>query len=84
MYTNKAALKTFVFSRISDTFMFITFTTAIIVFNSTDLSVIFLKTPFLMFHVIYVGELALHFLTFFTVCLVLTGGIKAAQFFFHV
>lgn len=37
-----------------------------------------------MFHVIYVGDLAIHFLTFFTICLVLTGGIKAAQFFFHV
>ena len=84
VYTNKAALKTFVFSRISDMFMFITFTLAIVVFNSTDLSVIFLKSPFLLFHLIYFGDYSFHFLTFFTVCLVLTGGIKAAQFFFHV
>lgn len=84
VYTNKAALKTFVFSRISDMFMFITFTLAIVVFNTTDLSMIFVKTPFLLFHLIYLGEYGIHFLTFFTISLVLTGGIKAAQFFFHV
>jgi NADH:ubiquinone oxidoreductase subunit 5 (subunit L)/multisubunit Na+/H+ antiporter MnhA subunit len=84
VYTNKAALKTFVFSRISDMFMFITFTLSIIVFNTTDLSVIFLKTPFLLFHTLYFGDFSFHFLTFFTSALVLTGGIKAAQFLFHV
>ena len=84
VYTNKAALKTFVFSRISDMFMFITFILAVIVFNTTDLSVIFIKTPFLLFHLLYLGDLSVHFLTFFTLSLVLTGGIKAAQFFFHV
>jgi NADH:ubiquinone oxidoreductase subunit 5 (subunit L)/multisubunit Na+/H+ antiporter MnhA subunit len=84
VYTNKAALKTFVFSRISDMFMFITFTLAIVVFNTTDLSLIFVKTPFLIFHLISFGDYSFHFLTFFTVSLVLTGGIKAAQFFFHV
>lgn len=65
-------------------FMFITFTLAIVVFNTTDLSMIFVKTPFLLFHLIYFGEYGIHFLTFFTISLVLTGGIKAAQFFFHV
>lgn len=84
VYTNKAALKTFVFSRISDMFMFITFTLAIVVFNTTDLSMIFVKTPFLLFHLIYFGDYAFHFLTVFTLALVLTGGIKAAQFFSHV
>lgn len=84
VYTLKAALKTFVFSRISDMFMFITFTLSIIIFNSTDLSVIFLKTPFLLFHILYFGSFGFHFLTFFTLVLVLTGGIKAAQFFSHV
>ena len=84
VYTTKAALKTFVFSRVSDMFMFITFTLAIVVFNTTDLSVIFLKTPFLLFHLVYLGNVTVHFLTLFTVSLVLTGGIKAAQFFFHV
>ena len=84
VYTNKAALKTFVFSRLSDMFMFITFTLSLVVFNTTDLSVLFLKAPFMLFHLIYFGNLSCHFLTFFTICLVLTGGIKAAQFFFHV
>ena len=65
-------------------FMFITFTLSIIVFNTTDLSVIFLKSPFMLFHLIYFGDYSFHFLTLFTVSLVLTGGIKAAQFFFHV
>ena len=84
VYTNKAALKTFVFSRISDMFMFITFTLSLIVFNTTDLSVVFLKTPFLIFHVLHFGSWSFHFLTFFTISLVLTGGIKAAQFLAHV
>lgn len=65
-------------------FMFITFTLAIVVFNTTDLSMIFVKTPFLLFHLVYFGDYAFHFLTFFTISLVLTGGIKAAQFFSHV
>jgi NADH-quinone oxidoreductase subunit L len=65
-------------------FMFITFTLAVVVFNTTDLSMMFVKTPFLLFHLMYIGTYSVHFLTFFTMCLVLTGGIKAAQFFFHV
>lgn len=84
IYTIKAALKTFVFSRISDMFMFISFLLTIIIFNTTDLSLIFLQTPFMAFHYLFFGSTALHFLTFFTVCLVLSGGIKAAQFFAHV
>jgi len=46
IYTIKAALKTFVFSRISDMFMFISFTLALVMYNSTDLSIIFIQTPF--------------------------------------
>lgn len=84
IYTIKAALKTFVFSRVSDMFMFISFLLTIIIFNTTDLSLIFLQTPFMAFHYLFFGSTALHFLTFFTVCLVLSGGIKAAQFFAHV
>ena len=49
VYTIKAALKTFVFSRISDMFMFIAFLLTLIIFNSTDLSLIFLQIPFLTF-----------------------------------
>ena len=84
VYTIKAALKTFVFSRISDMFMFISFLLTIIVFNTTDLSLIFLQTPFLAFHYIFIGNIAIHFLTLFSFCLVTSGGIKAAQFFAHV
>lgn len=72
------------FSRISDMFMFISFLLTIVVFNSTDLSVIFLQVPFMAFHYLFIGESAYHFLTFFSMTLVLSGGIKAAQFFSHV
>jgi NADH-quinone oxidoreductase subunit L len=84
IYTIKAALKTFVFSRISDMFMFIHFLLTLIIFNTTDLSLIFLQTPFMAFHYLFFGSTAVHFLTFFSMCLVLSGGIKAAQFFAHV
>ena len=84
VYTIKAAQKTFVFSRISDMFMFISFLLTVVVFNSTDLSVIFLQIPFMAFHFLFIGNTAWHFLTFFATSLVLSGGIKAAQFFAHV
>lgn len=84
IYTIKAALKTFVFSRISDMFMFISFLLTIVVFNSTDLSLIFIQIPFMVFHYIFFGSVSVHFLTFFSFCLVTSGGIKAAQFFAHV
>lgn len=84
IYTIKAALKTFVFSRISDMFMFITFLLTIVIFNTTDLSIIFLQTPFMAFHYTFLGLFSVHFLTFFSFCLVMSGGIKAAQFFAHV
>mgnify|MGYP006084571575 FL=1 len=84
IYTIKAALKTFVFSRISDMFMFFSFLLTINTFNTTDLSLIFIQTPFLAFHYIFIGDFAIHFITLFSFCLVTSGGIKAAQFFFHV
>ena len=84
IYTIKAALKTFVFSRISDMFMFFSFLLTINTFNTTDLSLIFIQTPFLVFHYIFIGDTAVHFITLFSFCLVTSGGIKAAQFFFHV
>lgn len=84
IYTIKAALKTFVFSRISDMFMFFSFLLTINTFNTTDLSLIFIQTPFLAFHYIFIGDTAIHFITLFSFCLVTSGGIKAAQFFFHV
>lgn len=84
IYTIKAALKTFVFSRLSDMFMFFSFLLVISVFSSTDLSIIFLQVPFLCFHYYFFGSYALHFLTLFSFCLVTSGAIKAAQFFSHV
>ena len=84
IYTIKAALKTFVFSRISDMFMFFSFILTINTFNSTDLSLIFIQTPFLAFHYIFFGDTSIHFLTIFSFSLVTSGAIKAAQFFFHV
>ena len=84
IYTIKAALKTFVFSRISDMFMFFTFMLCINVFMSTDLSIIFLQVPFMVFHYLFFGNTALHFLTVFSLTLTISGTIKAAQFFSHV
>jgi len=84
IYTLKAALKTFVFSRISDMFMFLSFLLTINSFMTTDLSLIFIQIPFMAFHYLFIGSVAIHFLTFFSFCLVTSGSIKAAQFFFHV
>lgn len=84
IYTIKAALKTFVFSRISDMFMFLSFILSIVIFNTTDLSIMFLQIPFMSFHYIFLGNFGIHFLTLFSFCLVTSGVIKAAQFFFHV
>lgn len=84
IYTIKAALKTFVFSRISDMFMFFTFMLSINVFMSTDLSIIFLQIPFMVFHYLFFGNVAVHFLTLFSLTLTISGTIKAAQFFSHV
>ena len=84
IYTIKAALKTFIFSRISDMFMFFSFLLTINTFSSTDLSLIFVQIPFLTFHYIFIGDTAIHFLTLFSFCLVMSGSIKAAQFFSHV
>lgn len=84
IYTIKAAMKTFVFSRISDMFMFFSFILTINTFSTTDLSLIFIQIPFYVFHYIFIGQQALHFITLFSFCLVTSGAIKAAQFFFHV
>jgi hypothetical protein len=65
-------------------FMFFSFISTISVFSSTDLSIIFLQIPFMVFHYIFFGDLSVHFLTLFSFCLVTSGGIKAAQFFAHV
>ena len=84
IYTIKAALKTFIFSRVSDMFMFFSFLLTINTFSTTDLSLIFVQIPFLTFHYVFIGDTAFHFLTLFSFCLVMSGSIKAAQFFSHV
>ena len=84
IYSVKAAFKTFVFSRISDMFMFFAFLLTINTYNTTDLSLIFTQTPFLTFHYVFFGDTAVHFITLFSFSLVTSGAIKAAQFFFHV
>ena len=60
------------------------FILTIVIFNTTDLSLIFLQIPFLTFHYLFFGNMAIHFLTLFSFCIVTSGVIKAAQFFFHV
>lgn len=54
IYTLKSSLKTFLFSRLSDLFIFLSFNICILVFNSSDLTIIFLQTPFFMYHNVYV------------------------------
>jgi len=64
--------------------MFISFILTVVVFNSTDLSILFLQVPFMAFHYLFIGTTAFHFLTFFSFCLATSGGVKAAQFLSHV
>lgn len=80
----KAALKTFVFSRISDMFMFLSFVFVVNIFNSTDLSTVFTEVPFLSFYYFVINNSSIHFISAFAFCLVTSGAVKAAQFFSHV
>jgi NADH:ubiquinone oxidoreductase subunit 5 (subunit L)/multisubunit Na+/H+ antiporter MnhA subunit len=84
VYTIKAALKTFIFSRISDMFIFMAFVLTILTYNTTDLSVIFLQTPYILMHRFFISYNSIHFLTLLTLLISLAGAIKGAQFFFHV
>lgn len=84
IYTVKAALKTFIFSRFSDLFIFAAFVICVSVFNTTDFAVLFLQVPFFMFYNLYCGPVALSLLNILGVCIVLAGAVKAAQFSFHV
>lgn len=84
VYTIKAALKTFIFSRISDMFIFAQFLLIILIFNTSDLSVLFLQIPFYIFYNIYIFNFGLNIITILAICLVLASAIKAAQFFVHV
>ena len=84
IYTIKAAFKTYVFSRLSDFFIFIAFFIIIIVVGSTDLANLFVNAPFLLFYNIYFFNLGFSLLNLLAVAVVWAGAIKAAQFPFHV
>ena len=84
VFTIKAALKTFIFSRISDMFLFTFLLVTLYLFQSFDLSLIFIQTPFFVFHYIFFGPFALHYLSVMAFCLLLSGLIKSAQFGFHI
>lgn len=83
IYTLKAALKTFILSRLSDTFIFFAFLFFIIFFSSTDFSIIFFKIPFYIFYNIYILSFGFNLLNFIAILIVLSGSVKAAQFLFH-
>ena len=84
IYTLKAALKTFIFSRLSDLFIFIVFLFLILLFSTTDLSILFLQIPFFVFYNIYLFNFGFNVLNIMAVFLVFSSAIKAAQFLFHV
>ena len=54
VYTIKAALKTFVFARISDLFMFGAFVLTLLTFHTTDLTAIFIQLPFKVSYFFYI------------------------------
>lgn len=82
-FSLKAAIKTFVISRLSDFFLFLTFFFLLILFKTTDLSLIFCQTPFFLFNFFFFSFFEIHTLTLIMFCLISSGLIKAAQFCFH-
>ncbi len=84
IYTFKSATKTFIYSRISDLFIFITLILFVLVFGTTDMSVLFYKVPFFMYHYVFVGNYAINSIFLITMNISLAGCIKGAQIFSHV
>ena len=84
IYTYKSATKTFIYSRISDLFIFITLILFVLVFGTTDMSVLFYKVPFFMYHYVFVGNYAINSIFLITMNISLAGCIKGAQIFSHV
>jgi NADH-quinone oxidoreductase subunit L len=76
-------MKTFILSRLSDVFIFLTFLLFVLFFYSTDFSIIFFKIPFYLFYNIYFFNFGLNLLTSIAFFIALAGSIKAAQFMFH-
>lgn len=84
IFTIKSAFKTFLYSRISDVFLFIFYILITYEFNTTNLSNIFLLIPFYMYHEICFYNITLHFLSVLSFCVFIAASIKAAQFWWHV
>ena len=84
VYTMKAAIKTFVFARISDLFMFGAFILTLLVFHTTDLTTVFIQMPFKVSYYILVLGWQFQLLPVLTFSLATAGAIKGAQFFSHV
>jgi NADH-quinone oxidoreductase subunit L len=84
VYTLKAAMKTFIFSRLSDFFLFTVFVFLIFIFNTTDLSVLFIQVPFFIFYNVYFCSYGFNLINLLSIFLLIASAVKAAQFFFHV
>lgn len=64
--------------------MFVFFLMTLLFFHTTDLSLIFVQIPFMAFHYLFLANTAIHFLTLYSLMIVLSGVIKSAQFLAHV
>lgn len=84
IYTVKASLKTFIFSRISDLFIFAAYVITINVVGSSDLSVVFYAVPYLTFYFVFINNFAVSFIFLVSLLVAIAGSIKAAQVFSHV
>ena len=84
VYTLKAALKTFLFSRLSDFIIFLLFIMFVYIFNTSDLTLLFLELPFTLFYIVYFGHFGFSLINLLTILLILASGIKGAQLGFHV
>ena len=84
VYTVKAALKTFIFSRVSDFFICIAFFVLVVYFSTSDFSIIFLKVPFLSYSKIYIFNCGISVLELVAFSILVSSAVKAAQFGFHV
>ncbi len=65
-------------------FIFFSFLLLLLIINSTDLSIIFLKLPFFLFHNVYFMNTSFSTITLLSFSVALAACIKAAQFGFHV
>lgn len=64
--------------------LFTAFLIILALFHTSDLGSIFAQLPFYLFHFYTIGAYSCHALSILGFLIVLSGVIKAAQFFFHV